>query len=96
MMGETVTRNMWSKSIAENKNAIVAYCWTYFTTIKKLCSCGKEQMSTAVATDTGKCRRKIIDPVSTELYEYTYRPRETERGERGGRNYEYGGRVYEK
>ena len=53
-------------------------------------------MSTAVATDTGKCRRKIIDPVSTELYEYTYRPRETERGERGGRNYEYGGRVYEK
>ena len=34
MMGEIVTRNMWSKAIAENKNAIVASFWTYFTTIK--------------------------------------------------------------
>ena len=35
MMGEIVTRNMQSKIIAENKNnAIVASCWTYFTTIK--------------------------------------------------------------
>jgi len=25
---------MWSKATAENKNAIVASCWTYFTTIK--------------------------------------------------------------
>jgi len=33
-MGETVTRNMYSKAIAENKNAIVASCWTYFTTIR--------------------------------------------------------------
>ena len=24
----------WSKAIAENKNAIVAFCWTYFTNIK--------------------------------------------------------------
>ena len=32
MMGEIVARNMWSKAIAENKNAIVASCWTYFTT----------------------------------------------------------------
>ena len=24
-----------SKAIAENKNAIVASCWTYFTTIKR-------------------------------------------------------------
>jgi len=34
MMGEIVARNMYSKDIAENKNAIVASCWTYFTTIK--------------------------------------------------------------
>ena len=34
MMGEIVARNMLSKAIAENKNAIVASCWTYFTTIK--------------------------------------------------------------
>ena len=34
MMGEIVARNMYSKTIAENKNAIVASCWTYFTTIK--------------------------------------------------------------
>jgi len=33
MMGEIVARNMYSKAIA-NKNAIVASCWTYFTTIK--------------------------------------------------------------
>ena len=33
MMGETVARNMYSKATAENKNAIVASCWTYFTTI---------------------------------------------------------------
>jgi len=33
-MGETVTRNMYSKAIAENKNAIVASCWTYFTTMQ--------------------------------------------------------------
>ena len=33
-MGEIVARNMLSKAIAENKNAIVASCWTYFTTIK--------------------------------------------------------------
>ena len=33
MMGEIVTRNVYSKAIAENKNAIVASCWTYFTTI---------------------------------------------------------------
>jgi len=32
-MGEIVARNMYSKAIAENKNAIVASCWTYFTTI---------------------------------------------------------------
>jgi len=32
MMGEIVARNMQSKAIAENKNAIVASCWTYFTT----------------------------------------------------------------
>ena len=32
MMGEIVTRNMYSKAIAENKNAVVASCWTYFTT----------------------------------------------------------------
>jgi len=32
-MGEIVTRNMYSKAIAENKNAIVASCWTYFTTM---------------------------------------------------------------
>ena len=32
MMGEIVTRNMYSKAIAENKNAIVASC-TYFTTM---------------------------------------------------------------
>jgi len=32
-MGEIVARNMLSKAIAENKNAIVASCWTYFTTI---------------------------------------------------------------
>ena len=31
MTGEIVARNMWSKAIAENKNAIVASCWTYFT-----------------------------------------------------------------
>jgi len=35
-MGEIVTRNMYSKAIAENKNAIVASCWTYFTTMTKL------------------------------------------------------------
>ena len=34
MMGEIVTRNMQSKAIA-NKNAIVASCWTYFTTYSK-------------------------------------------------------------
>ena len=34
MMGEIVARNMQSKAIADNKNAIVASCWTYFTTIK--------------------------------------------------------------
>jgi len=32
-MGEIVARNMQSKAIAENKNAIVASCWTYFTTM---------------------------------------------------------------
>ena len=57
---------------------------------KKLCSCGKAQKKTAVATDIGKGRIKIIDPLSTEKY----RPRETERGERWGRRCEYGGRVY--
>ena len=30
MMGKIVTRNMQSKATAENKNAIVASCWTYF------------------------------------------------------------------
>jgi len=59
---------------------------------KKLCSCGKEQKSTAVAADIGKSSIKIIDPVGTEVY----RPRESERGERGGRRCEYGGRAYEK
>jgi len=34
---------------------------------KKLCSCGKEQKSIAVATDTDKGRIKVIDPVSTEI-----------------------------
>ena len=34
MMGEIVARNTQSKAIAENKNAIVASCWTYFTTIE--------------------------------------------------------------
>ena len=34
MMGEVVARNMQSKANAENKNAIVASCWTYFTAIK--------------------------------------------------------------
>jgi hypothetical protein len=47
---------------------------------KKVCSCGKEQQRTAVATDTGKQRVKIIDPVSTELD----RPRETEKGGKEG------------
>jgi hypothetical protein len=42
---------------------------------KKLFSCGKEQKNTAVATDIGKSRIKIIGPVSTEIY----RSRETER-----------------
>ena len=37
MMGEIVTRNMQSKTIVENKNAIVASCWTYFT-ITTICS----------------------------------------------------------
>jgi hypothetical protein len=37
MMGEIVARNMYSKAIAENKNAIVASCWTYFTTMSELC-----------------------------------------------------------
>jgi len=46
---------------------------------KKLFSCGKEQKITAVDTDIGKSRIKIIDPVSTELY----RTRETERGIEG-------------
>jgi hypothetical protein len=36
--------------------------------------------------------KKIIDPISTELY----RRRETERGERRKRRCKYGGRVYEK
>jgi len=31
MMGEIVTRNMFSKVIAKKKNAIVSSCWTYFT-----------------------------------------------------------------
>ena len=31
MMGEIVARNMYSKAIAENKYAIIASCWTYFT-----------------------------------------------------------------
>jgi hypothetical protein len=35
-MGEIVARNMYSKAIAENKNAIVA-SWTYFTTLTTLC-----------------------------------------------------------
>ena len=34
MMGEIVTRNMQSKAIEENKNAIVASCWTYFTAMQ--------------------------------------------------------------
>ena len=29
IMGEIVTRNMYSKAIAENNNAIVATCWTF-------------------------------------------------------------------
>ena len=33
MMGEIVARNMQSKATAQNKNAIDASCWTYFTTI---------------------------------------------------------------
>ena len=37
MMGEIVARNMQIKAIAENKNAIVASCWTYFTTILLAC-----------------------------------------------------------
>ena len=36
MMSEIVTRNMQSKAITENKNAIVASCWTYFTTMRQL------------------------------------------------------------
>jgi hypothetical protein len=43
---------------------------------EKVCSCGKEQQRTAVATETGKERVEIIDPVNTELD----RPRETEKG----------------
>lgn len=48
---------------------------------KKLFSCGKEQKSSAVATDIGKSRIKTIDPLSTELY--TRRSRETEKGKKG-------------
>jgi len=44
-MGEIVARNMWSKAIAENKNAIVASCWTYFTTIQR---CGLQALSSAL------------------------------------------------
>ena len=32
MMGGIVARNTQSKAIAKEKNAIVASCWTYFTT----------------------------------------------------------------
>ena len=34
MMGEIVARTCRVKAIAKNKNAIVAYCWTYFTYYK--------------------------------------------------------------
>ena len=42
MMSEIVARNVYSKAIADNKNAIVASCWTYFTTIFILVLPGKE------------------------------------------------------
>jgi len=77
--------------IIRNGKLCTVVCFIDIVT-KKLCSCGKEQKSAALATDIGKGGIKIIDPVSAELF----RHRETERGERRGRSCECSGRVYGK
>ena len=47
MMAEIVARNMYSKATAENQNAIVASCWTYFTTIS--CQCLESLMVSSLS-----------------------------------------------